>query len=71
MPEFLKEFSTSTSYAIILAQHCCGIPGVLISSKLVETRLGRRYTLTIFYFISGILIVVFSLSDIFWYVRIT
>lgn len=69
MPEFLEEFSTSTSYAIILAQHSCGIPGVFLSSKLVNTRLGRKYTITIFYISCGLFILFFSFSDLVWFVN--
>lgn len=69
MPEFLEEFSTSTGFAIILAQQCCGIPGVLLSAKLVKTRLGRRYTIFIFYSLSGLTVLFFSFNTNFWFVK--
>ncbi|OMJ86071.1 hypothetical protein SteCoe_12509 [Stentor coeruleus] len=70
MPEFLEEFSTSTGFAIILAQQCCGIPGVLLSAKLIETRLGRRFTILIFYSLSGLMILFLSFNTNFWFVLI-
>ena len=50
MPEFFKGFSTSEDYLIILIQQLSSIPGVILGSRLVETKLGRKYT-SIFAFI--------------------
>lgn len=68
MPEFLSEFSTSTAYAIILIQQLCGIPGVILGTYLVESRLGRRLTTNIFNILSGCALIVFCLDDSFWFV---
>ncbi|OMJ67349.1 hypothetical protein SteCoe_35510 [Stentor coeruleus] len=70
MPEFLSEFSTSTAYAIILIQQLCGIPGVILGTYLVETRLGRRLTTNIFNILSGVAVIVFCFGDSFWFVVI-
>jgi MFS family permease len=47
MPQLLASMSTPMAYAVILIQQACGIPGTLIGSKLVETRLGRKYTIVV------------------------
>jgi MFS-type transporter involved in bile tolerance (Atg22 family) len=39
--------STSTAYGVILIQQACGIPGTIIGSKLVDTKLGRKFTIVL------------------------
>ncbi|CAG9321161.1 naiP_4 [Blepharisma stoltei] len=45
MPRFLQQFSFSVRYTIILIQQLSGIPGAFLASFLVNTKLGRKYTL--------------------------
>ncbi|OMJ76984.1 hypothetical protein SteCoe_23532 [Stentor coeruleus] len=71
MPEFLKEFSTSTSYFIIVIQQSAGIPAVVLGTYLVETRCGRKYTTLIFFILSGLSILVFTFTSSFWFILIT
>ena len=47
MPILLSSMSTSTAYAVILIQQACGIPGTIIGSKLVDTKLGRKFTIVL------------------------
>jgi MFS transporter, putative metabolite:H+ symporter len=45
MPLFLKDLTLVESYGTILLQQACSMPGIFLGSRLVETRLGRRYTI--------------------------
>lgn len=47
MPILLGNISQSTAYGIIILQQACGIPGVFIGSWLVDTRFGRKFTITL------------------------
>jgi MFS-type transporter involved in bile tolerance (Atg22 family) len=47
MPVYLDNLSMAESYGIILLQQMCAVPGVLLASYLIETRLGRRYTIVL------------------------
>ena len=47
MPILLSNMSTSTAYGVILIQQACGIPGTIIGSKLVDTKLGRKFTIVL------------------------
>ena len=63
MPELLGDLSTSESYMIILIQQLCGAPGIFLGTKLVETRLGRKYTMSVLFGISGLCCVIFYISQ--------
>ena len=54
MPEFLGDLSTSTAYGIILIQQASGVPGVILGSWMVETKLGRRYTILIPFMLAAV-----------------
>ena len=54
MPQLISEFSTSQIYLIMLFQQISIVPGSLLAGFLVETRLGRRQTLSIAYMVGGI-----------------
>ncbi|CAG9321162.1 naiP_5 [Blepharisma stoltei] len=45
MPRFLGQFSLAVRYIIILIQQVSGIPGAFLASYLINTKLGRKYTL--------------------------
>ena len=62
MPELLGNLSTNTAYAIILVQQFCGIPGVAVGTKLVETRLGRRHTISVSQFTAALCCLLFYIS---------
>ncbi|OMJ94785.1 hypothetical protein SteCoe_1965 [Stentor coeruleus] len=47
MPTLLGNISQNTAYGIIILQQACGIPGVLFGSWLVDTKLGRKFTITL------------------------
>lgn len=48
-PLFLPVKTQMGIYIIILVQQFCGVPGMYFASKLIETRLGRRWTTAIGY----------------------
>ena len=54
MPEFLKNFSTTEAYGIIAFQQFCGFPGVIFGTWLVQTRMGRKSSGSIFFIFGGI-----------------
>ena len=62
MPVFLGHISTTQSYGIILLQQACGVPGVIISTWLVETRLGRKYTIVGSFSVAGICCCLFCIE---------
>ena len=63
MPEFLHGFSTSEAYLIILIQQLSGIPGIILGAWLVETKLGRKYTSTLTFALSGICCYLFYVDN--------
>ena len=69
MPEFLSAFSTSEAYFIILIQQLSGIPGIILGSKLVETKLGRKYTSTLAFTLSAICCYLFYVDNSSLYVN--
>ena len=66
MPEFLSNFSKTESYGIIFIQELCGAPGVIAGTYLVETRLGRRFTTSATFFLSGIACLPFYFNQSPW-----
>lgn len=71
MPQFLRFLPTSQAYFIILLQQSVGIPGTLLGSWMVETRLGRRLTTAIGFCLSGVFGILFILEEDFLYVFVT
>mmetsp|Transcript_979 Transcript_979/g.1526 ORF Transcript_979/g.1526 Transcript_979/m.1526 type:complete len:466 (-) Transcript_979:3206-4603(-) len=61
MPEFLDGVSQFDMYGIIVLQQFCGVPGVLLGSQLVETRLGRKGTLMLSFGLSSLFSLLFLL----------
>jgi hypothetical protein len=47
MPEFLSKLTILQAYGVILLQQVCSVPGIILGSYLVETWLGRRYTISV------------------------
>ena len=47
MPVLLSSMDTKTAYGVILIQQACGIPGTLVGTKLVDSKLGRKFTIVI------------------------
>jgi hypothetical protein len=54
MPVFLAKLDLATAYGIILLQQGLGVPGTMIGSWLVETRLGRKFTITFSFALAGV-----------------
>ena len=54
MPAFLSKLDIVTAYSIILLQQTLGVPGTLVGSWLVETRLGRKFTITFSFALAGV-----------------
>jgi len=66
MPTLLSETSNTgpiETYGIIVMQQASGIPGILLASWLINTKLGRKWTTAIPFFISGLLSLVFFFSQ--------
>ena len=53
----------------MVVQQVIGIPGVIIGTWMVETRLGRRWTTFIGFFVSGIFCILFYFLREFYLVR--
>jgi hypothetical protein len=70
MPELLRFLSTSDAYLVIMIQQAAGVPGSLLGTYLVKTRLGRKWTTFLSLFISGVFNVLFPLVKEFYYVRV-
>ena len=69
MPEFLSEFSTSEAYLMIVIQQICTVPGTILATWLVESTLGRKYTIASAYALSGICCYLFYIDNSPIYVR--
>ncbi|CAG9317870.1 yceI_1 [Blepharisma stoltei] len=68
MPIFLDKVGGKVSgdtqlYYTLIIQQSVGIPGIFLSTYLVETRLGRRWTISISFLIMGVLIFLFYSAD--------
>ena len=66
MPTLLSETSNTgpiETYGIIVIQQTCGIPGILLASRLINTKLGRKWTTAIPFFIRGVVSLVFFFSQ--------
>ena len=66
MPTLLSETSSIgplETYGIIVLQQACGIPGILLASWLINTRLGRKWTTAIPFFIRGVTSLIFLFSQ--------
>jgi MFS family permease len=63
MPQLLASMSTPMAYAVILIQQACGIPGTLFGSKLVETKLGRKYTIVVSFSLSFLCCFLFYINQ--------
>ena len=59
MPEFLSSLTLIESYGVILLQQFCSFPGVILGSCLVETSLGRRYTITVSFILASLCCLLF------------
>lgn len=66
LPLFLPIKTQVEIYAIILIQQVCGVPGMFIASRLIDTQLGRRWTTAIGYLLSAICICPFIYYSDFW-----
>lgn len=53
MPELLGGISRTERYLSILVQQFCGVLGVLAASLLVDTKLGRKYTVVVPFVMAG------------------
>lgn len=53
MPELLGGISKTERFVSILVQQFCGILGVFVASLLVDTKLGRKYTISIPFVAAG------------------
>ena len=71
MPAFLKDLDIVTAYSIILLQQTLGVPGTLVGSWLVETRLGRKFTITFSFALAGVCCFLFYIEANIISVRIT
>lgn len=69
MPEFLSFLTRDQAYIVMVVQQVIGIPGVIIGTWMVETRLGRRWTTFIGFFVSGIFCILFYFLREFYLVR--
>ena len=64
MPKFLgSEFSTAQIYLISLLQQLAGIPGSLLGTWVIESKLGRRGALALGFVLSSLASFVFLLSS--------
>ena len=65
-----KSFDTDFyKYETIMMQQLSAVPSIFISAKLVETCLGRRWTIAIPFFISGIFAYIFLYAESYTTVR--
>jgi putative MFS transporter len=73
MPELLKRVghgseSDRVTYMTMFVQQIAGIPGILLATWMVETRLGRRWTLSIALVLSGLCVFLFLIAMDYWMV---
>lgn len=76
MPILLQKLGTNLSsrleiYSTVLAQVCLGIPGSLLSSYLVTTVLGMKWTICSGFALSGVCVFLFLISNAYWMVLLT
>lgn len=63
MPYFLNDLSQDEAYLIMFIQQASGIPGIIFSSWLEETSLGRKYTFFISFILSGFCSLLFYYTE--------
>ena len=73
MPELLKRSghgseSNEETYMTMFFQQIAGIPGILLATWMVETRMGRRWTQSIALFLSGVCVFGFLVAMDYWMV---
>ncbi|OMJ93477.1 hypothetical protein SteCoe_3599 [Stentor coeruleus] len=76
MPILLQNLGSNLSsrleiYSTVLAQVCLGIPGSILSSYLVTTFLGMKWTICLGFVLSGICVFLFLISNVYWMVLLT
>lgn len=54
LPLFLPIKTQVEIYSIILIQQVCGVPGMFIASKLIDSSLGRRWTTALGYLLTAV-----------------
>ena len=64
----LKGLSKTDHYIVIFVQQFGGILGAIVSAKLVDTFLGRKYTTIMAFLFGGLLLWSFSISSSIFFV---
>lgn len=62
LPTFLAHESGDWSYIILIAEQVAGIAGLFVTSKLIDTAFGRKWTMSLGFIVCGVMVFPFVLS---------